>query len=169
MAPGSTWTPKPCRSDVSAIARKLVGLANAVPPAHWVTYGDLAEAAGMGEAKNAARGAASALSFFPLGTPMAEWVLPWHRIRLENEHLKSRAWGALAPRRQRRRSVARDGVSARVQIAGSVLVRRCTRAVLLFALLRRPIRRSALPDLAGSSRLLTIASVRHDVSCRSRT
>lgn len=95
MPPGSTWTPKPCPNDVSAIARKLVGLANAVPPAHWVTYGDLAEAAGMGEAKNAARGAASALSFFPLGTPMAEWVLPWHRIRLENGHLKSRERGVI--------------------------------------------------------------------------
>ena len=55
----------------------------------------LAEAAGMGEAKNAARGAASALSFLPPGAPMAEWVLPWHRIRLENGHMKSRDRGEI--------------------------------------------------------------------------
>jgi alkylated DNA nucleotide flippase Atl1 len=90
-----TWTPKPCPSDISEVARRLVLLANAVPPAHWVTYGDLAEAAGMGEAKKAARGAASALSFFPPGTPMTEWVLPWHRVRLEDGHLKSRESGVI--------------------------------------------------------------------------
>ena len=49
----------------------------------------------MGEAKNAARGAASALSFLPPGVPMADWVLPWHRIRLENGHLKSRDRGEI--------------------------------------------------------------------------
>ena len=61
----------------------------------WVTYGDPAEAAGMGEARKATRGAASALSFFPPGTPMKSGSSGWHRIRLEDGHLKSRVSGVL--------------------------------------------------------------------------
>lgn len=49
----------------------------------------------MGEARNAARGAASALSFQPTNTPMDSWVVPWHRIRLEDGHMKSRTSGVI--------------------------------------------------------------------------
>jgi hypothetical protein len=60
MTPGSTWTQKPCPNDVAAIARKLVGLANAVPPAHWVTYGNWPKLQAW-QGQERCRGAASAL------------------------------------------------------------------------------------------------------------
>jgi hypothetical protein len=49
----------------------------------------------MGEPKDSARGVASALSFLPPNTPSDKWPLPWHRIRLDNGHLKSRGVGEL--------------------------------------------------------------------------
>ena len=82
------WTPTAIPESISEKARRLVHLAQQVPPGHWVTYDDLAEAAG-----SSPRGVASALSFLPPGTPIEQWPVPWHRIRLKNGHLKERLKG----------------------------------------------------------------------------
>jgi alkylated DNA nucleotide flippase Atl1 len=74
-----------------------------VPAGKWTTYGDLAEAA-----ESSPRGVASALSSVtPLSTSatdivaeMSRWVVPWHRIRMDDGRLKSREAGARAKERQ---------------------------------------------------------------------
>ena len=92
-ASSTTWVPAPYPPDLTERALQLADLANLVPPGHWVTYGDLGEAAGLGEAGKSARGVASALSFAPLNLPPDEWSIPWHRIRMENGNIKTREVG----------------------------------------------------------------------------
>jgi alkylated DNA nucleotide flippase Atl1 len=87
----------------SDVARRIVAIANLVPPGRWTTYGDLAEAAG-----SSGRGVASALSSVtPLATADTDiraevegWVVLWHRIRMDDGRLKSREAGALTRERQ---------------------------------------------------------------------
>ena len=66
-----------------------------IPAGEWMTYGDLADAAKVVApgSKTSPRGVASALSFLPPETSVHDWPVPWHRIRLENGHLKSRIGG----------------------------------------------------------------------------
>jgi alkylated DNA nucleotide flippase Atl1 len=95
MPSPASWKPGPAPEDLTETIRLLVKLANLVPAGHWVTYGDLGEAAGMGPASKSARGVASALSFAPTETPPSAWALPWHRVRMEDGHLKSRSIGVI--------------------------------------------------------------------------
>jgi alkylated DNA nucleotide flippase Atl1 len=91
-------------ADVSEVARRIIAIANLVPPGRWTTYGDLADAA----ARSSPRGVASALSSAsPLATADSDivadvqrWVVPWHRIRMDDGRLKSRAAGAQTRERQ---------------------------------------------------------------------
>ena len=49
----------------------------------------------MGSAGNAARAAASALSFAAVDLPPDEWALPWHRVRMQDGRLKGRGSGVI--------------------------------------------------------------------------
>jgi alkylated DNA nucleotide flippase Atl1 len=97
------YRPAPIPRAASAVARGIIDIANLVPPARWTTYGDLAEAAG-----SSPRGVASALSSVtPLAKTtddvrldMAHWVVPWHRIRMNDGRLRSREAGASIRERQ---------------------------------------------------------------------
>ena len=88
-----TYRPGPIPANASPIARRLIAIANLVPAGRWVTYGDLAEAAG-----SSPRGVASALSSVSPweddpednADSVGRWVVPWHRIRMEDGRLKSR-------------------------------------------------------------------------------
>ncbi len=73
----------------------MVLLSQMIPAGEWMTYGDLADAANIGTSsgKTTARGVARALSFLPPETSVHDWPVPWHRIRLENGHMKSRIGG----------------------------------------------------------------------------
>lgn len=89
------WSPAPAPDRLTEIASLLVRLTQLIPAGEWVTYGDLADAANVVtvEGKTTARGVASALSFLPPETPVHDWPVPWHRVRLEDGHLKSRLDG----------------------------------------------------------------------------
>jgi alkylated DNA nucleotide flippase Atl1 len=98
-----TYQPHPVPATASDVARRIVAIANLVPPARWTTYGDLADAA-----SSSGRGVASALSSVsPLAavdtdirTAVKGWVVPWHRIRMDDGRLKSRAADRLTRERQ---------------------------------------------------------------------
>jgi alkylated DNA nucleotide flippase Atl1 len=91
-----TYRPAPVPLSASPVARRIIAAANLVPAGRWVTYGDLAEAVG-----SSARGVAASLSSV---TPLRQlhddvddisrWLVPWHRIRLEDGRSVSRAAGA---------------------------------------------------------------------------
>lgn len=89
------WQPVSCPHHLSDKAKELVRLTNLVPAGQWVTYGDLAEASGMGTAGSAARAVASALSFAAVDLPPEEWAVPWHRIRMQDGRLKGRGSGVV--------------------------------------------------------------------------
>jgi alkylated DNA nucleotide flippase Atl1 len=97
------YRPRPVPPTASDVARRIVATANLVPAGRWTTYGNLAEAAG-----SSPRGVASALSSVtPLATADTDlladvmgWVVPWHRIRMDDGRLKSRAAGANSRERQ---------------------------------------------------------------------
>jgi alkylated DNA nucleotide flippase Atl1 len=98
-----TYRPRPVPVAASDVARRIVAIANLVPAGRWTTYGDLAEAAG-----SSPRGVASALSSVtPLDrasndpAPDVEgWVVPWHRIRMDDGRLKSRTAASNIRQRQ---------------------------------------------------------------------
>ena len=81
------YEPHAVPETASDVARRIVAIANLVPAARWTTYGDLAEAA-----DSSPRGVASALSSVtPLATEQSDiladvhhWVVPWHRIRMDD-------------------------------------------------------------------------------------
>jgi alkylated DNA nucleotide flippase Atl1 len=97
------YQPAAIPRTASHVAKKIVAIANLVPPGRWTTYGELADAAG-----SSPRGVASALSSVtPLAKStdvvhldMARWVVPWHRIRMNDGKLKSREAGASIRERQ---------------------------------------------------------------------
>ena len=98
-----TYHPSAVPATASDVARRIVAVANAVPAGRWTTYGDLAEAA-----DSSPRGVASALSSVtPIATAdtdivaeVRRWVVPWHRIRMDDGRLKSREAGAKTTDRQ---------------------------------------------------------------------
>lgn len=95
MTASPPWTPAAIPDGLSPIALLLTKLSQLIPPGEWLTYGDLADAANeAGAVSNTkARGVASALSYLPPETSIHDCPVPWHRIRLENGHLKSRLGG----------------------------------------------------------------------------
>lgn len=95
MSNVSPWSPSAEPPGLSDIAQLLTRLSQMIPAGEWMTYGDLADASNVvdSDSKTSARGVASALSYLPPETSVHDWPVPWHRIRLENGHLKSRIGG----------------------------------------------------------------------------
>ena len=120
------YRPAPVPAGASAVARRIVAIANLIPPGRWATYGDIAEAAG-----STARGVASALSSVSpvenfdgstedVATAVAQWVVPWHRIRMNDGTLKSRDASMRRSKAQSEREHHEGGNSLYINEGGSL-------------------------------------------------